>query len=249
MRVNFYTLLLIGLIISLFLMAFMLESPDFQVEQGLWGFIDDSVLVFLMISLPFASVLLAYRLAGKRVRRLFKKKSLKDADSSSQALNLMLNPLFLLLWSYDKLKAQALRIFSVPPLKYAFLLVFAVVLITILSVNNFINWKPFSTLGSVLRNSIMIIGMIAAYNFALEKGLFSSKNFWKSELTKFGAIIFGALISLILANTVAFEIDKLTFMDVQTSVEQNKNVLIMGFVLSFAIANLINNLTLKRLYG
>ena len=249
MKINFYTLLLLGFILSLFSLAFFIQPEGGEREAGIWGFIDDSVLVFLLISLPFIMVMLAYSLAGKTIRKIFIRRTIKESSSSTEAISLMLNPIFLVLWTYDKLKSYALRVFSIPPLKYIVLISFAAVIIFILSINNFINWEPFTRGASIIRNSIMILGIIAAYNFAMEKGLFSSKNFWKSELMKFGVLIVGAIISLILGNTIALEVDKLTYLDIETSMEHNKNVLIMGFVLSFALANLVNNMTMKRLYG
>ena len=249
MKINRYAIVLFSFVLMLMLGSTLLSSASDQREFGLWGLIDDSVLVFILISIPFFMVLIAHKVVGEKVRKAFRSRIIKDRESSAKAIKLMLHPLYFLLLIYDQIKSLAVRVFSIPPLKYFTLFVFAVGLIFVLSINNFINWYPYTTLGSITRNTILIVGIIAIYNISLELGWLRSQNFWKSELSKFVLLIFGSFFCLIVSNTLGIEVDKLIYLDVETSAEQNKNVVIMGFVLSFSLANLMNNVTVKKIYG
>lgn len=248
-NLNTYTFLIFTTILSFFVMAsFKTETGTSVRESGWFGFIDDTVFVFIAMAVPFFIILLIYSIAGNAFKKTTSNNALNNLSSSQKALLYLTHPLFILIAIHTKFKSLIHNISKSRFIKYGLLMALTILAIYFFSHTAFVSWQPFSAKANTLRNSFVLIPMVFGYSYLKDAGIFNRFEFWKSEFFKIAFIFFGTILMLVIADAIAFSIDAKTFININKSPFYDSPELIaIGFTLAIGIANLFNNMTLTYL--
>lgn len=117
-----------------------------------------------------------------------------------------------------------------------------VVLLFLMFFFNIAPWQPSSAKALLLRNALVIIPLYVSYQW-LNAGNFKSFEFWKRQCFNFILLFVGGNLLMLIANKLTFLIDKSQFEKIiHKPFFCTQESLAIGFLMSFTIGLLINNL-------